>query len=649
MTTDVGIQIKADADISGLNKLESGYQGVLTKVRSLYQEIASPITAIADRAEAKRGFDDLNRKAGEIKQQIARTRLDQLQGGFGPAAGPGYLTKLRTDLEMVQLQRDITQGGIQQPPSMLGRAMGAGRFMGGKALKYGGAIAGVMGAYSLFSNISERMGVAEEGNMRFAMGLSAMRGRTPLDYGDVSGFYEIRELLKSMGQTAFMTAKDMIPFVDVMEEATSIFAGKGGRFGLKFDPTALRADFAIAANIGKSLGVDTSALSGFLVGGMRQGAFGGTEGTRMSTMLMLNENMMHRATEAIQSMQQLMSGTISGTQGLGAYGMFNLMQTLNESNFLAYRGTGGAQSLLGINQAFRGGGNQNLEYFRSMALNPAFQDINQRRLAEFNAMDAGGSTNYGTGRYDQMIADVFQELGAFATAGDVRKQLSSMGFTGAAAYVSERYQDMGKMNIERLFDQYRGAYGTKNEGRRFLMTAQMSKDLGVGFADIGVLNEALKDNEFMRRAREKGLGLGDVAESRRKWIESGAKLPEMEQYITKKTTTEEIFQAIARDMKKVSDNLLPVAIRVLSKVESFTSQTANSVDAVANFFNVGSIDPTKVKRDYRASDEQVKAVNDFFIKMFDFVKGVNLSNESVKYQPYNINLNLNGPQTVIED
>lgn len=585
--TDVQIQIGANADITGLQKLETGYQSVLTKARQVYQEISSPITAIADRADAKRGLDDLNQKANEIKQQIARTRLDQLSGGYGPAAGPGYLSKLKTDLEMVQLQGDLAQGGLQQPQPILGRAMGAGRFLGGKALKYGGAIAGVMGAYSLFSNISERMGVAEEGNMRFATGLSAMRGKTSLDYSAVDSLYQVNELLNKMGQTAFMTAKDMIPFVDVMEEMTSTFRGNYGSDSYYRSLGVTRNEFVQTANIGKSLRVDSSTLSGFLVGGMRQGGFSGPEGSRMSTMLMLNENMMHRATESIQAMQQLISGTIHGTQGPRAYGMYNLMQTLNESKFQAYRGTGGAQSLLGINQAFRGGGNQNLEYFRAMALNPAFQDINQRRLAEFNSTAPSGPTNYSTGRYDQLISDVFQELGAFATSGDVTEQLRKMGFSGASEYVAGKYKDPTKMNIERLFDQYRGAYGTQDEGRRFLMTAQMSKDLGVSFADIGVLNEALKDDEFMRRSREKGLGVADVADARRKWTEAGAKLPEMEKYMTGKMTSEDHLQAIARDIKKVSDGLLPVAIRVLSKIESFTSQTASAIDSVVDFFNTG--------------------------------------------------------------
>lgn len=594
MATDVQIQIGANADVvqATLQKVDNGYTALLNKARQVYQEMESPITAVANKAKHTREYENLNSRAYEIEQRLARVSLEQSQGMLGPASGPGYTAKLINDLEKTNLERQVSQFDMipisQRSPSGAGvmkDVMGKGRFLGRKALGYGGMIAGGMGAFSLLSGIFGRMDDAEERNRRFATSVSVGRGRSPLDYADAPDLYEVNNILERMGHTAFMTTKEMLPFIDVLDELASTFKSTDLKFISRLKIESLKDNFTVAANIGKSFGVETPILAGFLTAGMRQGSLGGVEGTRMASMLMLNENMTHRATEAIQSMQQMMTGTVGGTQGLGASGMFNLMQTLNSSPFLAYRGAGGAQRMLGINQAFIGGGNENMQYFQSMALNPAFQEINRRRLSGFGG--DGGPTNYGTGRYDQLIADVFQELGAFATSGDVGVQLSQMGFSGAAAYISEKYKDPNKMNIERLFDQYRGAYGSENEGRRFLMTAQMSKDMGVSFSDIGVLDEALRDREFMRRSQEKGLGLGDVAQSWKNWKEAGGKIPEMEKYIKEKTKNEDLFQAMADSLKSISDDLIPLTNTVLGDISAFTSTISTGVDRVANFFNAG--------------------------------------------------------------
>lgn len=565
--TDVNIKIGTQGDISGLQKIDSGVQDLLNKVKLTYQQFQTPVTALADKAGAKKDLDALNQKASNIERKIAQTRLDILQGVEGPAGSPRHLEKLKQDLEVTGLQRKIAQIDMQQAPrgaTPAQRLAGGAAFLGRGALKYGGIAAGMMGAFSLFSNISERMGDAEEMNRRFAMSMSVMRGQTRLDYKDVESFYEIDEALRRLGDTAFMTSKDMIPLNDVMRELSATVARPikigEGYINSVYDPSYLWGEYIQTANIGKSLEVEPSVITEFMLQGLRQGSF--KEGTGLGTdfisKLMLNPNMRHRATEAVQAMGTVLTGSAQGVQGPRAYGIYNLIQTLNELDFETYRGSRGAQALLRMDQAFQGGGSENLQYFQAMALSPSFQESNRLRTAEYNALQKRESVDFGTGRFDQYISDIFQEVGAFGTAGQVEEQLRKLGFGKAAEYVSERYEDPTKMNIERLFEQYRSAYAAKDEGSRMLMTAQMARDLGVSFTDIGVLDEALRDKEFMRRAGKAGLDLSEVAESRRQWIESGKDVPSMDEYIKKKTTTEESFQSIAKNLKRIADELLPV-------------------------------------------------------------------------------------------
>lgn len=577
--SDVSIQIDAQTgDISGLQKIEAGYTSVLTKARQLFQEISSPITALADRSKQARGLEDLSRKATEIEQKLARTRLDQLQGVAGPITGPGYMQSLKDDLEATNIQRQMGQQAMARP-QMGGfgqRALRMGRFAGGKALRYGGAIAGIAGAYSLFSGIAENMGFAKQSEEDYAMALSQGRGMIGGDFGGKGGFFAIREILNDLGDVALATSKDMLPLLGTAKELGNLSGGKGGFTG----------QFAGTVNLAKMLGVDTATLNQLFQGGIRGGGFGDTEQMRlMSQGLMLNPAMRFRGTEAIQSFQQMMEGNVGGTQQLGGFGMFNLMNTLNASPFLAYRGAGGAQRMSGINQAFTQGGNENMQYFQAMALSPAFQSANNRRLAAYNATQ-GGPTDFGSGRYDQIIADVFQELGAFATAGDVQKQLSSLGFTGAAKYVGEQYKgNMGKMGIQNLFERYQTAYG-KGEGNELLMTAQMAKDMGVSFADVGVLRKSFQDPEFIRLAKEGKLDPKEMAGAYGAFESKGAE--GMTAYLSTKRKSDQAMQKMAEHIQTMVTDLLPALIPALETMAEYLPVFTKNIVKVADFIFGGT-------------------------------------------------------------
>jgi hypothetical protein len=583
MSIDITVNAKS-GDVSGIKKIEEGYQSLVNKTKQAYQSLQkeSPMQIIADRQAQRRQMTELDRKATQIEQKIARTKLGQLEDGT-TEAGTTNLAKLRTDLEKTNLQRQITQSEMRVMPTPIRQVMGAGRFVGGKVLRYGGAIAGIAGAYGLFSGIAERMETSSQKEQEYATAIMQSGGLTGMGFGERGAFFGIEKVLEKLGETVLATSKDILPLIGTAKELGDLMGGTQGFTG----------KFARTVNLAKMMGVDTSVLNQLYMGGIRGGGFTDPEQMQlMSQALIMNPNMAFRGNETLQAFQQMMSGTVGGTQQLGGFGMFNLMNTLNQSPFLAYRGAGGAQAMLGINQAFTGGGNQNLEYFQAMALNPAFQDINARRLSEYNALPGGGPTNYGTGRYDQLIADVFKELGAFATAGDVQGQLSKMGFKGAAAYVGSSYADPNKMNIQRLFEQYRGAYGAKDEGRRFLMTAQMSKDLGVSFSDVGVLNRALQDPEFLKLAKEAKLDPEAMAGVYDKFKTGGKRAEVIAEYAKAQADKEIALQSMADSIKKMATKLLPdIVIGLDLLAENLPILTEAIVDFVKFFTRKKTITP----------------------------------------------------------
>ena len=575
--SDVSIDVTTKGDVTGIRQIEQASTGMFDRLKKKFNELQAtdPSQAIADRQLQNRQFSNLERKATELERKISMARLDQLQGVAGPAGGSAYIEELRKQREVVSIQREL--GG---PPgqTMLQRGIGVAGGVGRKGLRFGSMVAGGLGAYSLMSNIFGEMGAAGDRQKSYATAASQLRDVPGVQYSDFQSFFKVNDILKEMGETALATSKDMQPMLDVAKEMGDISGGASGFTGR----------FAKNINLAKMLGIDTGVLSQLYTPGLRSGGFRDPGQMRgMAEMLMLNPNMRNRGAESLQAFQQLMSGTTSGTQGIGSFGMFNLMNTLNAGPARAYRGAGGAQALLGVNQAFRGGGNENLQYFQTMALSPAFQEMNEKRLQQYNKSTSAGATDYKTGRYDQLISDVFKDLGAFATAGDVKEQLSQQGFKGAAGYVGEKYKDMGKMNIERLFDQYRSAYGAKDEGKRLFMTAQMSKDLGVGFSDVGVINKALQDEGFMKLAAEGGLSPEMIAKSYDPFIDSGRDKKKITSVMEKEATKEQAFQDMAADLKQMLTDLMPKITPFLEEMVVQLPKLTDGIVSLANVFGGG--------------------------------------------------------------
>ena len=559
------IEINTNLNDAGVRKLDSGVQNLITKTNQAYRKLqeGSPIQAAADKQMHARKMDDLERKSSELERKIHRIRTLGMEGQLGPEH-KAYVQKLGLRRQALGFERSDVAGlaeesrAIQAKRSaMIAPVVRAGRFTAGKALKYGSIGAGMLGAYSLVSGIMGQVGTADEMNLAYAGALSATRGKQGLDYSNIKPYYEVQSILEELGQTAYMTSKEMIPLLDVSKELADFSrAGAKGLIGV--------------ANIGKSLGVDTAVLSQFMTGGLQRGNFsaGGQYGD-MAKMMMLNQNMMQRATESIQSMQQVMGGTMHGTQGLGAFGIFNLLDTLNSSGNRAFMGSGGASAALRFDQAFRGDGSENLQYMQTLALNPAFQQRNQR-MAGRNVTQ--GPTNWGSGAYDQLIADQLKELGAFATPADLITSLKGRGISGAEGYIKKMYGGgMGKMNIQRLYDVYGGTFGAgKGEGQKMFMQAQMAKDLGISLADVGVFGEAIADPKFLERAKKGKLATGEYAAAFGAYKEGGTE--GLEKYFKDRKTNEEAMLAMAVGIKNAIDELKGVMNQYLKPLSEITKE-----------------------------------------------------------------------------
>ena len=565
------IKVTTSGDVTGINKIEAAHTSLMSKVKEDFKAIQgkSPMQIAAETMTHERKLGDLDRRARDIERKIMATRIRMSEGTLG-TSGKQRVDVLQAKSTRVQLAKsqametqrfDVEEK--QRRARMVAPFMGAGR----KVLGYGSMIAGGLGAYSLMSKVFGEMEGVKERNIAYGTALSVTRGRGgDLDYSPTDQpFFEVRKALKDLDEISVITAKDMAPMLEVAKEIGDV-SGKTG------------ANLAQITNLGKFLDVGSQSISQFLTQGIRGGGFeGGTQATDMGKMMLLNQNMMNRATESLQSMQQVMTSTTHGTQGLGAFNMMNLLDTMNTQGFKAYMGMGGANMMTRVDQAFRGGGNENFQYMQTLALNPAFQEQNERRRLAWKET-IGGPTDYGTGQYDQIIADVFKDLGAFATPEDVRKQLAQTGFKGASKYVSEKYEDsMDKTNLERTFDIYRSTYGSKNEGQRLFMTAQMAKDMGVGFSDVSVLNLAFKNmekNPELRKMFMEGAGSNEELIKRQKaWEKSGKSIPKYQEIMEERAAAESLaietatqFQATKEQfMKAFADPAVKDAIVNIAK------------------------------------------------------------------------------------
>ena len=137
-----------------------------------------------------------------------------------------------------------------------------------------------------------------------------------------------------------------------------------------------------------------------------------------------------------------------------------------------------------------------------------------------------------------------------------------------------------KPSIQRVFEQYEGAYG-KGEGNQLLMTAQLAKDLGVSFSDVGVLRKAFKDKGFMKLAREQKLDPKAMAKLRRVYEEKGGAVG-AEDIMTAKATFEQSMQDMAIDLKTMTTELLPKLLPAIVTLAEYFPILTDSVVKIAD-------------------------------------------------------------------
>lgn len=648
--TDLNVSIGTKGDVTGLKQLETGYQKMAERARQAlktFQE-RSPGQIAADRLKVDTKMTDLERRASAIESKILGTKLDIAEKTITGKAGKERIQELQNEQLRVNYERatlneqrqEIIQRRQDGRRGIIAPMMGTGRFVASRALKYGGIAAGAMGAFSFLSNIFEKMDAADEINRTYAEALDVTRGRHGFDYTRdvVKPFFEFKQVLKDVGQTVRMTSKDMIPMLDVAKELGDFSGGRRGTVG---------GELVELTNIGRTLGVQPELISQLITGGLRLGAFRAEDVAEFDDdiferreqygdivkMILMNQNMMHRAAESLQAMSQVMSSTVHGTTGLNAFGIFNLLDTLNRSEFPAYRGAGGARALMDIDRAFRAGGNQNLQYFQTLALTPGMQARNAEMLKEWQQGLSGRSrqTDYATGYYDQIIADMFKELGAFATPADLIKQFSKLNFKEAAEYAKNKFPDKTKMNIERLFDQYRIAYGNETEGQRMFMTYQLAEDLGISPFDVGVLERALSDKVFMEHSKRGKLSTQEMTDLYTKFVESGRKMPVLEDYRKARQEKDELFLETAKSIKAVTDKVLPEFLRIggdsLRTIAEHVPKIADGIVSITKFF-FPTEETTREQMDTEFLDRSKKAGR--LMENIGF-GGINLSTSSKSF------------------
>jgi len=634
--TDLSIGITTKGDVSGIKAIGREHQALFTQIKQSFKSLQerSPMQRMADRQVVDRKMGDLERKANELERKVAQAKLGLIEYGPAagtagpPSAGTAAAKQFKTDLERVNLQRTVMrteaferQAGQQAGgPSFMGGVGRAGRFTAGKALKYGGAIAGMAGAYSLFSNIAESVGTAEEMNKSFAMALST--GQTGMDLKDKEEFFNIKDSIKEFGQTAYITSKDMLPYIDLLKEMNAEYAimdeltgkirpfeyGKGG--GPQSE--AYKESIARTANMAGRLSVDQSVINEFLKGGVRLRGEDPVTGGNIAQMLMSNDRTSHMAMEVMQSMNQVLSATAHGTQSLGAFGISNLLYTINRSGPAKYLGMGGAQAIMNVDQAFRGGGgSESFQYFQNLALNPAFQEQNRAKTRGMGKR-AGEETDWQSGLYDQYITDALVGLGAMGTPSALKKEFENRGIGGGiGAYIDKMYKSSGmdKTNFARVAEQYEVSYGGDlSAGRKFLMQEELAKGMGINPSDIAVITGAVKDVKYRYRQKLGGFSEGEI-EDMRKQAKAG-KITGVEAFIGAKSESEEEFIKAGFAIAGIKDDVRLLVTRSVIK----TATTAAEAAAAGVKAAVGERESAVGRMRYRNSPEGKRLSEEEFHK-----------------------------------
>ncbi len=591
---EVGKQINDAATKVG--QTTQGMTGIIQKANQYYQNLTQ-----SKNQQEQKDQQHHRKELERIQKEVEARKVLLEETEKRPATSPQEQAKRTLQIQSEQRAIEQLERQAQTPytpsPQQRTRGLGGMGIIRSKGMRIGGAVAGLMGAYSLFSKIGGGLSEASEQGDALANAMLTMP-----EGGRGGGFSAAREnifgknvteTVKELGQVALITGKDMRSMIEAMRE-TGDLSEKQSKIQIQI------------ANEARRMAVDPAISGKAQVDLMRAGIIGGPSdylGVQQS--VFGTKGMSHRAEEMLTALSETLLATTHGPTGAGGGNVIrNLLSAFNLSGMPMYKGARGGQLLQSLDQAFRGGGDENFELFQYQALSPTAQAKNRALRGGFKGTKTG---KLGSGLYDAYLADLAQSMGAFATTESMQSKLTSLGMGDIAKYFGEQFQG-GETNIERTMQTFSRGMGIKlgsdmSSAQKVQFATQFSKSIGMEGREmdmIAFMNILLGDKDKRSAFLAEGQGLSKSDQlSLAKAKQEGDQ--ESINRIKNQKTIESIWQKIGEDLDRVIvDNK-----EAIIKLSGYVVKGSEAILKLSDFLTKGDdpfygMDPS-LKEDFLAS------------------------------------------------
>lgn len=546
---EIGKQINDTA--AKVDKTASGMGGIIQKANQYYQQLTQSKNLLEqkDQQHHRKELERIQKEIEARKVLLEETERRPATTAAEQAKRTVQVQQEQRVIENLERQAATPYTAPQRAPMRIPGARGA--------MRVGGAVAGLMGAYSLFSKISGGMGSEDQASTELAKTMLTMPGGG-------AGFQEVREMLTSemkiLGDTALITAKDMQSMIGALRE-TGDMSEKSREIQIRI------------ANEAKRMNVDPSVVGGIQQQLLRFGGIGGGgDFLQMQRRIGGREGMSHRVEEMLRTQAETMMALSHGANMTGGATIENILGLLDKSGMKMYSGQRGGQLMQRLDQGFRGGGSEIFENMAYLALSP----MKQKRVR--------GKGGFGSGLYDAYAADWIQEQGAFATKSSLMKSAIGLGNEDLADYIRQT-RTGESTNIELVMSQFKKGLDIRGGGGENLrFAAEFSSQMGgASSSDIMALNKVLSGERreaFLVTAKKFGLDKKGSAEY------AGALLrgdPEAEKFLKGKRTTETIFEEIGKNLNKVIEENKFAINKALKELSGFIKTGTETTKILTKF------------------------------------------------------------------
>lgn len=552
--------------VGKVNQTASGMSTIVQKANQYFQNLTQ-----SKNQQEQKDQQHHRKELERIQKEIEARKALQATGYDVPTAKQ----QARQDLSFSQQQKGIealerqkqsifesqTQAiippGAQQPTSRKGIPGVRG------AMRMGGAVAGLMGAYSLFSKIGGGMSTIDESQTELAQSMLTLPKKWTAGFDDSIKLFTSD--LEILGDTALITTKDMKGMIGALRET-----GSTSRYTREIQVRI--------ANEAKMMNVDPSISGGIEQTLLRYGGIGsGDDFLQMQRRIGIRgmgTGMSHRMEELLRTQSETMMALSHGANMTGGATIENILGLLDKSGMKMFSGQRGGQLMQRLDQGFRSGGSEIFENFQYLALSP----MKQKRVR--------GKGGFGSGLYDAYAADWIQEQGAFATKEDLIKSARGLGNQDLADYIN-RTRSGEKTNIELVMSKFKkGLDIGRGGGEDLRFAAEFSGQMGgASMSDIMALNRVFSGKNRERFLKEV-TALGFDKKTTAEFASVFDNESEAAKFLKGKRTTVMEFEKIGESLNSVIKENRVVINKALKELSGWVKTGTTAINDLSKWLGI---------------------------------------------------------------